>query len=73
MSPIRHKGLQLFEILQTLLRFGRKRLGISESGRTTPVVTTPKMVPSSTVMHVEPAKDPDPTSETQLESGNEDR
>lgn len=49
---------QSFEIVQTLVRFFKKRAGVAEDGRRTPVVETPKMVPSSTVKVVEPA-DPD--------------
>lgn len=45
---------QVFEIVQSLFRFGRKKLGISADGRATPVVELPKMVPSSTVSVVVP-------------------
>lgn len=58
---------QIFEVIQTLLRFARKRLGLSESGRATPVTTVPKMVPSTSVVVVTPAaKDPDPSTQTSL-------
>lgn len=50
---------QIFEIIQTLIRFGRKRLGISDDGRKTPVSTAPKMVPSSSVVVVTPVSAPD--------------
>lgn len=64
---------QIFEVIQTLLKFGRKRLGLSESGRATVVSVAPKMVPSSTVVVVTPvAKDPSPTSETLIPANTDD-
>lgn len=62
---------QIFEIIQTLIRFGKKRLGIAEDGRKTPVTTIPKLVPSSSVVVVTPvsesATDPDPSRTTLLD------